>query len=358
MKIGILTYHRVPNYGALLQAVATRVVLQGLGHEVFYVDYYPKYHRDRYKYFSSYAFKHRSLKGKIRYVINSIKNYTYKKERKENFDSFIEREITPYCKPQTERYDVIIYGSDQIWRKQQESGSFNPIYFGGLLPASKHIAYAASMGIMDLTDGDKALLKKLVSNLDAIGVRELGLQKLLKNLGFENVQQVLDPTLLLRKEQWDIIIPVISLSKKYLLYYDLLRGSFSDEMVIKFAKEKHLEIIRLVGTATRKNSYYLRTSAGPDEFLNLIRNAEFVFTSSFHGLVFSIINEKNFFASFKTNAQRAESILSALGLAERLLPPIITEPPRISDINYDDVRQKIAELRGRSINYLKVNCYV
>ena len=101
----------------------------------------------------------------------------------------------------------------------------------------------------------------------------------------------------------------------------------------------------------------MRTSAGPDEFLNLIRNAEYVFTSSFHGLVFSILYHKQFFTSFKTNAQRAESILSSLGLSERLLTPMCKSLPVVNNINYYDVNKKVVELREPSLKYLKRYCH-
>lgn len=357
MKIGILTYHRVPNYGALLQAVATRVVLQEMGHDVYYVDYYPEYHRKRYKYFSTYDFKKCGLIGKIRYVIESVKTFSYKRARKRNFELFIKREIEPYCRPMSESYDVIVYGSDQIWRKQAESGTFNPIYFGKMLPAKKHIAYAASMGDMILSSTEKELLKKLVLNLDGIGVREVGLQTLLEGIHINNVIQVLDPTLLITASKWDMIIPAMKFSKKYLLYYGLMNGSFDETLIYDFARKNNWEVIRLVGTATKKNTYHLRTSAGPDEFLNLIRNAEYVFTSSFHGLVFSILYHKQFFTSFKTNAQRAESILSSLGLSDRLLTPMCKSLPAVTDINYTDVNKKIVELREPSLKYLKKYCH-
>lgn len=357
MKIGILTYHRVPNYGALLQAVATRVVLQEMGHEVYYVDYYPEYHRKRYRYFSSYTFKHRNFKDKIRYVRDCIKYYPYKKVRKRNFDTFIKKEIKPYCKPLSEAYDVIIYGSDQIWRKQRESGTFNPIYFGKMLQAKKHIAYAASMGMMDLTKKDKEKFKSLVLNLDGIGVREIGLKNLLESLSIKNAVQVLDPTLLIDASKWNKIAPVQQYPTNYVLYYDLMSGSFNEDLIKDFAQQKKLQLIKIVGTATQKDTYNIRTSAGPYEFLNLIRNADFVFTSSFHGLVFSILYQKQFFTSFKNNAQRAKSLLDSLGLSERLLEPLCTSLPLLDSIKYNDVHQKIMNLREPSLNYLKKYCH-
>ena len=90
MKVGILTYHRTNNYGACLQAVAMRLVLEKMGCEVYYVDYWPDYHANMYKLFSLGNLKGRSFKGKIGYLIRSLNGIKAKKKRIRNFNIFLD----------------------------------------------------------------------------------------------------------------------------------------------------------------------------------------------------------------------------------------------------------------------------
>lgn len=359
MKVGILTYHRSHNFGALLQAVATRVILQKLGHEVYYVDYFPEYHQEMYKYISWQHMSKLSTKGKISYLVNSIKNFPYKKERKKRFNSFIRTNISPYCKPLTDNFDVIVYGSDQIWRKQKALDSINSIYFGGVIKAEKHISFAASMGVIDLNESQKTCFKKYLANLNTISVREKDLQELIISLGFTTVYRHIDPTLCLPAEVWDKIIPIKKeKSRGYLLYYNLYKESFNENAIYEYAKRLGLLVIAVSGTAKGKSTPNNRTTVGPDEFINLIRGAEFVITSSFHGLAFSIIYHKPFITSFRHNAGRAQSLLSDLGLLERLVPAQCKELPMLNDIDYKLIEEKINNSRNAALDYLKRECTI
>lgn len=358
MKIGILTYHRSHNYGALLQAVATRVTLQKMGHEVYYIDYFPPYHQRMYKLFSLKAFMKEGLRGKMFYLYHTIKEYPYRKKRYDNFNDFIKEEICPFCKKFDERYDLVIYGSDQIWRIQKESQDFNPLYFGNNKQlAKKHISYAASMGIEELSDEKKEKLKSLVKNLDAISVRELSLKRLLESLGISNVCQTIDPTFLLSADEWAKIVPNSNQNNnQYVLLYDLLIGSFNHDAVRKFASDRGLELVELSGAAYKGDTKYFRSTDGPCQFLQLIRNAQYVFTSSFHGLAFSLIFNKQFYVSFKKNPGRAFSLLEKMGLTDRIISPQATIIPESKTIGYSYVNEVLELEKKKSISFLNENC--
>lgn len=380
MKIGILTYHRSQNYGAQLQAIALRYVLCKMGHETYFVDYYPEYHQWLYKPFSLQQLNTMAgITGKAAYFLY----YPLRRWRYANIQRFNEREIVPYCRPVDEDYDVIVYGSDQIWRKQVFTHVFNPVYFGawtGNGPAPKrvgrHVSYAASMGVMKLSDSDKATLKELVGHLDAVSVREESLKELLVSLGVKNVQISLDPTLLLTAEGWNELLPPCFSSKEsrnlgglrdsnsktptsgkgYVVMYDLLQGSFDMGAVKAFAQRRGLELVRLEGFACRIPTSHHRTTDGPEEFVNLIRNADFVFTSSYHGLVFSLLYGKQFVAAFKENAGRAGALLSLTGLENRMIKAGAAQIPDMPDIDYSSVAGRLAPVREESLAYLAYQC--
>lgn len=360
MKIGILTYHRSHNYGALLQAIATRIVLEKMGHKAYYVDYWPGYHKRMYVLFNIREVIRKNLISSARYIYNFIRTYNIKKERRRKMNLFISRYIEPYCKPMSAEFDILLYGSDQIWRKQPEGIGYNPVYFGvHNIKTKKHVSYAASMGILPTTDQDKLYIKKLVSNIDSISVREQDLAQLLQSLNFKDVNVSLDPTLLIHAEQWLSIFNIKNSSdNKYVLYYCLQPNAFSIQEIESFAKKRNLSLKVIITDYKEKESEkYISTSA-PDKFIELFSNAEFVFTSSFHGLVFSIIFNKPFYASFQNNSGRAQSLLEYLGLSSYLLPPQSKIDENYSNIIYKEVNAKLDILRNNSLKYLQRNCII
>ena len=352
MKIGILTYHRTLNYGACLQAIATRVILEKMGHQAFYVDYWPKYHQNIYKAFSFDKFwSLTSFRWKMRYLISVV----YRAKRNNKFKEFLNKYIISYSKSPNEKFDVIIYGSDQIWRKQKALNDYNPIYFAqNNFFAHKHVAFSASMGLLPDSDIEKEKIKSLLGRFNSISVREKDLKKLLESMGVSPVLQTLDPTLLIQAEEWNTIIPTDPYSgPKYVLVYGIARQTpFNMESVKKYACEKGCIIKNLYGTADKADKENEIYSANPYEFISLIKNAECIFTSSFHGLAFSIIFEKEFFSSYKNNSNRAQTLLESLDLKDRLLICNQPIPQQISPINYNEVNKKKDQLINNTIDYM------
>ena len=355
MKIGILTYHRSHNYGALLQSVATRVVLEQLGHEAYYVDYWPGYHRRAYAFIDEKILFSLHMRRALGYIKNKvILVWRCKKLRRKNMNNFIKKYINPYCRSVSEHYDIILYGSDQIWRKQREKVGYNPIYFGqNKFKRNKDIAYAASMGILPNTLEDIQKLRGLLSHFDRISVREENLKDFLFNIGFKDIHVCIDPTLLLSQKKWDEILNIEERNKeKYVLFYDLLPDSFNIQELSNFATERQYKLKILHSKPMSKETPDNICTTSPKGFINLVRNAEFVFTSSFHGLVFAIIYHKPFLASFSRNAGRAESILQQLGLSFCLIPPMVKIPHKIKSIDFCSVEKKLNTIKEQSVQYL------
>ena len=354
LKIGILTFHRTNNYGACLQAVATRFILEKMGHEAFYVDYWPAYHAAKYDILSYNKLRHKhSIGGMVSCLLHACRNLKQKKERIHAFDAFRSQYILPYCKPVTDEFDVILYGSDQIWRKHSTIKDYNPTYFGRNTIASKlHIAFAASMGVLPQNEKDRQEVMELVSHLDRIAVREDNLQQLLSELGYKDVRKVLDPTLLLTKDDWNkkIAIPDYN-GHPYVLTYHVAELSFDMDEVEKFAAEKGCDVKILYGVVGDKPQPGGYSAADPITFLTLFKHASYTFVSSFHGLAFSIIFEKEFLVSLRANSNRAETVLRLLGLSDRMLKPH-TEIPRLNLIDYDTVRGILSDKRNKDLQLL------
>lgn len=347
MKIGILTYVRSHNYGALLQAIALREVLTRLGNKITFIDYFPDYHQKMYvipDVPKKMLFRH--PRNYIRLLLNNI----CQRIRKRNFHGFQKKYIVPYLSSLEEQYDVVIYGSDQIWRKQPFIDSYNPIYFGKSdIQAKKHISYAASADKAPSSDEDKKEFSKLLSHLDKISVREQWLADAVKEMGY-HADVVLDPTLLLNASDWERIVNIPKyFGKKYVLFYDLLPNSFDKHEVLNFAQARNLELITIVGTAYFTKDSSVKTTIGPERFLSFVKNAEYVLTSSFHGLVFSLIFNVPVFAAFSKNSQRAEALLESIGYRQLLLKPLSRIPSPVPLKEIDTVLDK---LKMTSIEYL------
>ncbi len=352
MKIGILTYHRAHNYGAILQAIATRVFLKKHGYNSYYVDYYPDYHRLLYVPFSIKEIVNRRFKGSCFYVLERLLYWSDLKLRYNNFISFIKSNILPFCKSVDEKYDIVIYGSDQIWRKQRLGIGYNPIYFGdNSINARMKIAYAASMGELPSCEDEKYLLS-LYENFNSISVREESLKSFLEEKGLKNIYSCLDPTLLLDLEDWIPFIKPIAKKRDYVLWYNLQDSAFDEKQVRDFAGRIGCDLKIIYGGVKRKNSDMYDVVSGPGEFLSLIYNAKCVLSSSFHGVVFSIIFNKPFYASLVVNSNRVTDLLGSLNIDNCFIDGNNISQYSLPIIDFHYVNEKMKVLRAESEQYL------
>ncbi|TCO06903.1 polysaccharide pyruvyl transferase family protein [Natronoflexus pectinivorans] len=329
MKIGILTYHRSHNYGALLQAYALKTFLNNTGFkEVEFVDYFPEYHRKMYANEKAIPFKNYNLKGKIAYPLYYFKDfltlYILKEIRRYNFNRFIKKHlIKNTSKYEEKEYDVVIYGSDQIWRKQKKEScpGFNDVYFGNESVKAKHrIAFSASMGIIDLSGSDKNYLVQSMNKFDYISVREKDLQTLLEELTNKDIKHTLDPVFLLPKKRWQDLITKRPISNNYILLYNLQNNQECNDIAQFIHNKTGFEIIEIIGTINKKNyPKNIKALAGPQEFINWIWHSQYVVTSSFHGVALSILFKKQFYTYLKSNSERVTSLLNSIELMDRYI---------------------------------------
>lgn len=365
MRIGILTFHRANNYGAFLQAFALKHYLESLGHQVEMVDYWPEGHADVYRLFP-HSWKQRPFLGKIKGLISIVLRFNREKKRIDGMQRLVSlhfglsctpRYVTPESLEQVS-YDCIVYGSDQIWWKSIIPGyeGFDLVYWGEHVPASvRKIAYAPSMGIINLTEDDKIRIRTWLSNFNALSVRETGLYEAIHDLTDKEIAIVSDPVFLLSKEDWSRFCYPINKSKKYILYYNLLASKEGDALVEMLKQKWGYDVVEVTGGVRTKKigKRYVQT-VDAFGFISLIKNAEFVVTSSFHGTAFSIIFEKQFYATgFGERVGRVKSLLSLLHIEERLISDVTRLPDK--RIEYNMVSEAMSELLLVSKNYIENN---
>lgn len=367
-KIGILTYHRAVNYGAILQAYALSEFLVSEGYIVEVIDYWPYYHSEEYNIFSFSYFRRRGLRGQMKYLFELPFIYLKTRNRKmkcidfiSNYTHLSTKIVDKNIKCVLAQYDTIIYGSDQIWRKSNLPlrRGFDPVYFGAYVssPVSK-VAYAASMGVVDISNDDKDFLIKRLSDFNSISVRENDLKLALEKLKISSTL-VLDPVFLLNKTQWVKILPlsVKNENDKYILFYHHTPSIEANLFVDKLSKMTKLRVVEI-----REKIYpylfgvrYDKNTSSPQSFLYLVKNAEFVVSTSFHGTVFSILFEKNFYVlGMGIKSSRVKSLLSILGIQKRYLDDL-NAFSQIDLLSYDLINEKLNAYINISKQYLLSN---
>ena len=377
--IGLVTCYFHHNYGSMLQAYATEMIMQQMGLP-----------------FQTIACKapiNYMQENKILYIIKKLLIADWKmrlgkmkieRAKKENpmfaknweirnkaFDQFAETffHVSPYCKNReelskmAENYSAFLVGSDQLWRTDSVEHGYYTLEW---VPAHiRKIAYSTSIGVKEVPWFQVEKNKRFMSRFDHIALREQSACDLVYKLTGRKVPVVLDPTLLFTGDQWLEIQQQEPLTNgKYIFCY-LLGDNPSQREFIKRVKEKTGYKI----VALQQLDDYIPSDegfadeapyVGPREFLNYIRNAEYVFTDSFHCSVFSILYKKNFFtfsrfaegAKQSTNT-RIDNLLHITGLKERRM----TNDKTIEEVvnfnrNFDGVDEKLNALRKSSMDYL------
>lgn len=340
MKIGIITIHKSPNYGACLQAYALWKYLEQKGNDCEIIDLYRPYQEE---YVPSKRFQrmrqHTSFVSRCKQAIKKMLGLYKGKAGKlfsdnaklklDKFNSQIKYSRAYkgidelYANPPI--YDLYVSGSDQLWNPTQPY-CLEPYFLTFVPNGGRKISYATSIGITDLTDEEKHKFKDWLSSYDAISVRELQAEKLLESFITDHViSQVPDPTFLLDVEEWKKLAVSPDINEKYILLFTLQWSPVLVEYCKRLSAESGLLLVVLTQIQPQNNGggYIPVTDAGPKEFIGYIANAEMVITDSFHCTVFSIImGVKNFYTYISPSngrGSRITDLFDSFGLQNHLL---------------------------------------
>lgn len=325
MKIGIITIHNSPNYGACLQSFALWKFLIDNGYDCEIIDLHRPCNED-YVFSNQYLpcrFNEPNFIRRIKTLVKKIigrKEFFLQEETKRKFEEFNSqvRLGHPYCGidelyANPPQYDIYISGSDQVWNPAHPF-CIEPYLLTFVPAGKKKISYASSIGITDLTEKEINLFKNALEKYDAISVRELQAKKLLEKILNKDIYQVADPTFLLSTEKWKSIAVFPKNKEKYILLFALRNDIKMLEYALTLGKQSGLKIVYLT-TAQPKSTgeYEAVDTAGPREWIGYIANAEIVITDSFHGTVFSIITGcNNFFTRIANESLRGSRITDLL----------------------------------------------
>ena len=359
-KIGIITFHKAHNYGAMLQVYALSQVLSK-SENVEVINYYNKRIYNGYKIIR--PLNKRYILGSTKRLIKDIFNYNNRKKRYTSFNNFINNKcvLSKQYKSIDELndvdYDVLITGSDQVWNTKivGELSDAYTLNFGK--KDIKRISYAASVGDASLIKEQKDLFKSKLEILDKISVREEDVKIELEKIIDKPIDVVLDPTLLRTKEEWDNELKDIKKeNEKYILAYVVEADDEYVKIVNDLSKKTGLKVLHF----GEKNPGYINVyksafTEGPLEFVNYIKNAEYVVATSFHATVFSIIfNKKFFIIPHRKTGIRVTNLLEILNIKERCFQSL----EDFKNIDYDfesdwsSVNKVLKKKREESVEWL------
>lgn len=366
-NVGIITFHSSHNCGSIMQAYAMQKNIEKLGYMPQIIDYSNEGQRNLY------AVKQKN--SNLKQFLKNIYLMPFRKRLYDNWNDYEEYKnkhlkLTTkkfYNKEELqdieEDYDLFVSGSDQIWNITCKD--FDDSYFLDFVSKKKKIAYAPSFGAKNIAkySNDVEKYKKLLSEYYFISSREFNGKKWLEELTDRNVPVVLDPTLLLKREEYNELIEECEIKGDYIFYYCPSFIKVADEVVKKISKKYNLPVITwgAKGYYTKfefKNGFKMTYHQNPGIYLNLIKNAKLIITTSFHGTIFSTVFRKKFWVvkngGMLGDDDRVYTLLQQLHMTNRLLNPQDYSIDDIfKDVDYSEYDICLEELRKNSISYLK-----
>jgi hypothetical protein len=359
MRVGVITFHSANNYGATLQTWALQKVLKDYGIDAGVINYHPDIIDLLYDPMEG----RKGLKRLLKNFTLSINNND-SLERYHKFQRFLSSKFNligdfrtyEELKTANLNLDAYITGSDQVW---------NPVHIGGFDPAyyldfaeqgSRKLSYAASVGSDFIHPKYKEDMKQSLSTFTGISVRESSIKEAVQELSKAPVKIVLDPTMLLVKEDYDEIKVKSPIKEPYILVYMIEKNQQVISLANTISISLGIPVIQRRPTKGMANELPPFYTADAGEFLGLIEGASYVITNSFHGTVFSILYGKPFVSMLHSDTgSRTVDLLTEVGLQSHILYDLADFKDfsmfKIDDP--DEVRSRIDTLKKSSIRFLK-----
>ena len=248
MKIGVLTFHCAHNYGAMLQTYATQELLRAAGHEVEIIDYRPSYLTEPFKRVRWSRIRKVDGSFSISHLIAEMILLPFRFVRYGAFDRFMRRRLNLSQRTDLEsfkgNYDVIVFGSDQVWNIRQTGGDFDRMYLGDFnfeKGLRKYIADAVSMETDLMGESQIGYLKRVLPGFDALSAREASIAEWLESHTDLKVEHIQDPVLQLSPEKWKELAKPIAARKPYLLLYSMIHDARIRPFAEAIAKQQYAE---------------------------------------------------------------------------------------------------------------------
>lgn len=374
--VGVCIKYFHENYGGMLQAFATTKMLEKRNIDYELIRYKKDYSTfEKIKQIPRIA-NSILLRDKLEACIKKMGRRRHKEFAKndnirmDEFAKFRDRHFT-HLAPESigfkelcndaYKYSVVMTGSDQLWSPAGLPTNYYNLMF---VPDSiKKVSYASSFGVSQIPWYQKRRTAIFLKRIDCISMRENRGQEIVKELIGRDVPVILDPVFSLTKNEWDSLIPIERIvEERYVFAYFLGANIEYRKAVSEFARIKGLKLVTLrhmdqFVKVDEQFGDYAPYDVGPDKFLNLIRGADYVFTDSFHGTCFSLINEKKFMVfkrysdkSKVSKNSRIDSLCENLRIESRRYTGDIFSV--CEEIDYCSVNERLSKLKMMTDSYL------
>jgi len=374
VRIGILTFHAVPNYGAVLQAYALQRYLGGCGHEAEFIDYRPAYLTTGGRFHWPKSSWHVKANVVIAYQkVMTVKGLLDADMRKQHdrFDQFTDDYLNLSCyryktlndlRENPPDYDVYICGSDQIWNPSKQHG-LDPACFLNFGPnVVEKVSYAASFGCTEIPERHHHEVALYSEALDSISVRETSGCSMLKRFADRESHLVPDPTFLVDWSSIMLAQDTPRLSQGKLFSYVLRSGDGLYDFQRELGEGLDLDVVQPLNPHQRWKSYGEIIPMSPMEWLGAIQQSSAVVTNSFHGTVFAILFNRPFLSVKLGGAksglnERMDHLLTSLDLESRQisLADGASATARMKQpINWNRVNERIAKMKASGVDFLSV----
>lgn len=369
-KIGIATVFTGYNYGSALQAFATKYIVDSLGYKGVLLSQKGSLIKGRDARFGKFA--RIGLRALINWnllkrglsVYNQSTRLAISEKSKEYFAKFTKEYLIPEYHTWKELkklskendYKSFLCGSDQIWNA--ESLYVDPFYYLQFAPVKKRVAFAPSFGRDFIPNYNQTKISKYISSIRFLSAREESGVKLIENMTGRNASWILDPTIIVSANQWNQALSLEQPNDKegYLLAYFLNTPSDKAQQIIqKISKQLNIKVITVPYEREKENWFSELVNAGPREFVDLVRNASFICTDSFHGTAFAVNYEIPFY-TFERQYQKAGNQSTRILSLLKLTSLMNRYDPEIDGINlkcdFKMADEVLLNEREKAINYL------
>lgn len=367
-KIGIITFHSSYNCGSMLQAFALQNVIKNkyeLDSE--FINFVNRGSLNKY----SFYIKNNSLKNIVKNILYFY-NFKIKNRQYFGYDKFSIKFLKVSEKKYSHisemsdvenQYDIFISGSDQIWNITCDDADI--AYFLPFIKEKRKIAYAPSLGAKNISKyaKNKNEYRKYLDGYYMLSCREKNGQKWINELTDKKVDLICDPTLLLTMNDYEKLELKKDYEYDYIFYYSYGYVENENRIVNELANRLNMNVIIFNGkrwcTLHKKyRRFILPVEESPSSFLNVIKNAKLVLTSSFHGTVFATIYRKKFWVmkndGMLNGDDRVDTLLEQLGLTNRYIMSTddLDNNKILTEIDYANVEKKIKYMQEKAFSYL------
>lgn len=365
-KASIITLQYIDNFGSVLQTFATQEIVKRFGYEGEIVNY--RRENCSYEYQKKAAFDRYRQRGDFLslYVFSKILELRWAiifKRRFRVFENFRNKYLNLTKKyssleelKQNPPYaDAYITGSDQVWNVEYNGGVLGEYFLEYAPENSLRIALSASIGTENISQDEMQIMKKYVDRYDGISVRESTAVRTLQQLGYNSAIQVIDPTLMLTKQQWVDKLQLKHSEKTGVLLYQLNENQKMIDFATKLARENNIPLYIISASCKKANcEYKVVNNCSPEKFLELMYCSDYVVTDSFHGTAFSFnFNKDVFVFSPPRYSTRLSSFLTLVESSFRLCDEV-EEWKNVESIDFGKVNAVLENERKKVDEFLSL----